>query len=439
MPCLVLLVRPGADPHPSRPANIQAWTQKTKTHTAHGATERHRTDTRLWTSRFVFAAVTGGLAITFAACSSDSDGEGSPMDPSPPAASGAIEVTITTIGDEQDPNGYSLAVDGEPGQATELNQQLTLTDLTVGDHSIELTDVAANCRVTNVENPSSVAVPEGAAAQISYVIFCLPSDAGRIYYISGGNASIQSIPAIGGDPSFIGPTGVPAFSVSRGGSRIVYSIGTPDGQRLFVQDADGSNSTLVTEEIEPGSRPDVSPDGTRIVFTEEGGDGSLFVINVDGSGLTNLTPGSPQPNSQDPAWSPDGDRIVFSAPSDELGCFLALADERAPLFVINSDGSGGAQPLTNPADGIYHLNPDWSPDGNRIAFSACGDVSDIFLVDPDGAGLLQLMPDISGSGPSWSPDGRWIAFSSDGIYVMRADGTDVVQLTFDGETAPQWR
>lgn len=345
-------------------------------------------DTRLRASRFVLAAVIGALAITDSACSSDSDGEGSPMGP----ASGSIEVTITTIGDELDPDGYSLAVDGGAGQATELNQELTLTDLTVGAHSLELTGVAANCRVTNVENPSSVAVPDGAAAQVSYLVFCLPSDAGRIYHLAfdaGGNASIQSIAAIGGDPSFIGPPGVQHFSVSRGGSRIVYTIQTSEGLRLFVQDADGSNNDLVTEEIEPGSRPDLSPDGTTVVFTEGEGDGSLFVINVDGSGLTNLAAGNPQPNAQDPAWSPDGDRIVFSAPSGEGGAACPFVPfPRGPLFVMNSDGSG-VQPLTNPPDGILHFSPEWSPDGNRIAFEACHNVSgivmrDIGVVNADG-------------------------------------------------------
>lgn len=396
-------------------------------------------DTRRRERHFVLAAIIGGLALAAGACSSDSDGEGSPVGPDPPAASGSIEVTIATIGDELDLDGYSLVVDGGAGQATTLDQELTLTDLTVGAHGLELTGVAANCRVTNVANPTPVAVSDGGPAQVSYLVFCLPPDAGRIFYVGGGNASLQSIAAIGGDSRIIGPTGIQQFSVSRSGSRIVYIRQTADGLRLFVQDADGSNSTLVTEETEPSpiSRPDLSPDGTRIVFTARAGD--LFLINVDGSGSTNLTNGNPGPNAFHPAWSPDGDRIVFSAPSDASGCFLGLSDENAPLYIMNSDGSG-IQPLTNPPNGIYHFSPEWSPDGNEIAYSACRDTSPIFVVNADGSGLRPLMPDVNNlEAPSWSPDGRWIAFSSDGIYVMRADGSDVVQLTFGGERSPQWR
>ena len=85
--------------------------------------------------------------------------------------------------------------------------------------------------------------------------------------------------------------------------------------------------------------------------------------------------------------------------------------------------------------------PAWSPDGTRIALE---------LRDQAHIGVLDVatgvLTDIgNGYVPKWSPDGRRLAFirgTDDAldIYVMRADGADVVQLTDDAafDTFPIW-
>lgn len=96
-----------------------------------------------------------------------------------------------------------------------------------------------------------------------------------------------------------------------------------------------------------------SPDGTEILHRRQQGDVSqVFVMNADGSGDHNLSGDAKQDGW--PAWSPDGKRIVFSRNTGDGGF---------QIFVMNRDGSGLRQ-LTDAA-GEY-VNPRWSPDGKKI-------------------------------------------------------------------------
>ena len=93
--------------------------------------------------------------------------------------------------------------------------------------------------------------------------------------------------------------------------------------------------------------------------------------------------------------------------------------------------------------------------------AAVGEIDyDIFTIRPDGTGRLRLTSAAGNdSHPAWSPDGQWIAFASarggfkdeaalhpynpqpyGDLYVMRADGSDLRQLTdtqFEDGT-PTW-
>jgi Tol biopolymer transport system component len=135
------------------------------------------------------------------------------------------------------------------------------------------------------------------------------------------------------------------------------------------------------------------------------------------------------------ATSPGSDgRIAYSAPVESRHTTFAIS-------AVDSDG-GHRQQLTHPPDGVLDEQPDWSPDGSRVAFERCGVRCAVYVVDRDGSGLRRVGPACNRKPPAcadrvrpvWSPDGRHIAFTRytgrvrrgriahSELTVMRADG-----------------
>ena len=71
-----------------------------------------------------------------------------------------------------DPDGYTVTVDGGPGQAVGLNGTVTFTGLAEGDHTVALSGVAGNCTVGGA-NPRTVAVPFGGTASTAFAVACV--------------------------------------------------------------------------------------------------------------------------------------------------------------------------------------------------------------------------------------------------------------------------
>ncbi|MDQ3812994.1 MAG: DPP IV N-terminal domain-containing protein [Armatimonadota bacterium] len=225
---------------------------------------------------------------------------------------------------------------------------------------------------------------------------------------------------------------------------------------IYLMDSDGTHLRQLTfaSEAERYRAPHWSPDGTRLVFAllvfgaNSGQD--IFIMNADGSAIRRVT-NRQSPPAVSPVWSPDGNRIAFVSsftgpptPSSPLGVV------HPAIFVVNIDGSGllnltgeqnvpaapGAPPV-NDFGGIA-----WSPNGARIAFTAGfggtkygGSTSDIYSINVDGSNLVLLTRDKVSADPSFSPDGRKIAFArglpyfGGEIYTMNSDGSEPKPLT----------
>jgi Tol biopolymer transport system component len=159
-------------------------------------------------------------------------------------------------------------------------------------------------------------------------------------------------------------------------------------------------------------------------------------VHLDGTGLTNLTPLQDGVVDYWPTVSPDGTQIAFTR-------FFA-GGIWGQIYVMQIDGSR-LHAITEPA--MLASQPNWSPDGRRIAFASSRLGGHIFDMSPRGNGVRQLTSTpypLSDYGPAFSPSGRRIAFLSnrnypDGccrdLFVMAADGSHEVKVP-TGLTAP---
>jgi hypothetical protein len=90
---------------------------------------------------------------------------------SPPSGTGDLEVTTATTGENLDPDGYTVTVDGTSSQPVGITGSVTFTDLAAGDHSVELGDIANNCTVSG-QNPRDISVPVSGIAQVTFEVSC---------------------------------------------------------------------------------------------------------------------------------------------------------------------------------------------------------------------------------------------------------------------------
>ncbi len=301
------------------------------------------------------------------------------------------------------------------------------------------------CRFLFPSAQGETATPAGMLTEVGVTVspdggspgFPLPPPTARIVFAATGwtvPGSSEEIFVMNTDGS-----GVTALSNSRGddrdpawspdSKRIVFTSERDGNTEIYVMNADGSDQTRLTNSLENEHFPRWSPDGMKIIFSRTINNANdLFVINANGSELTRLTD-TPKTTEDYPDWSPNGKTILFSS----------FGDSEAGIYVMNADGSRARLLMAGP----LHY-PRWSPDGKYIAFDGepAGCKFEIYIMKADGTDMRQVTEHPASCGgynkcPSWSPDGRQLVyFSSDrspepgaDIFIINVDGSGETALT----------
>ena len=299
----------------------------------------------------------------------------------------------------------------------------------------------------------------------------------QVSHIYVGHAGTPAVSAGGAVPARLtnGEKGETAPQWSPDGSRIAFladrtvgenAPGTRGpGNQIWLIRPSGGEAEKLTSEESAISEFRWSPDGKRIAFVMRDTPSDkadrdkrkkdkfdailvdadynyahLWTLDLASKSKKRVTEGAFSVSQI--RWSPDSRSIAYVASkmgTQESSWFDLNADRNTDIFVVGADGGTPKKLTSNPGP---DSNPEWSPDGNEIAYlsamSATGwaEKTDIMVLAPTGGAPKNLTRDFpdSASDPKWSPDGKDIYWSSEEgvrrhIFRIPASGGKIVHIT----------
>jgi len=175
-------------------------------------------------------------------------------------------------------------------------------------------------------------------------------------------------------------------------------------------------------DLESASDPQISPDGSQVVYTRgwvdkmnDRRESSVWIMNVDGSRARFLVDGS------GPIWSPDGTRIAYTSEGEPKG---------SQIFVRWMDDEGASSQITRLQKAPGGIR--WAPDGNTLSFTMTMDGEEAWSVSPPGRpeGANWTEPPKVVTRADYRQDR--VGFVDEGwrhIFVVPAEGGTARQLT----------
>jgi len=227
-------------------------------------------------------------------------------------------------------------------------------------------------------------------------------------------------------------TSSPATSTNK----ILYKTWTPNGglaqHQIRIMDEDGGNKIQLTSNTTHQlGRPDLSQDGTKIVYdgkSHSGGKSHVFVMDADGTNQTQITFGAQRVH---PRWNNDATKIVY---------YKVVSRARGFYDICTMDANGTNEfCIIRPSS---DHNPSYSPDGTKILYNHWdwpGEKFAVAIMDADGTNI-QILTDESVANQSggFSADGTKIVYHcanvdfhqyNQDICTMNSDGTNQTRIT----------
>lgn len=391
---------------------------------------------------FLLAVV---VALPLSSCGSD---EVNPTGPS----TGSLQILLTLTGEDRDPDGFSVSVDGDPPLHFSEANPLLITGLVTGEHDVRLEGLSSNC-VIDGPNPRVVRVLPNTVATTVFTIGCVV-DEGSIEIVSRTDGPHWDL-----DGYILELDGNAERIIAANDSTTFAAV--PSGQHLLTIEEIARNCSLLIDQ--PISVSVKAGDVTRVELPVQCEAVQQIAISTGKSfGLFDLRDGFlfyfPTPYDSGPefatglSWSRDGMRVaissqegycVYDANGAEVLCERTLPLQYPRLAGWSPDGTRLAlhfgQTLAIRALGdeglrtIAVIGPNasirwanWSPDGSRIGLVIDDATAEQFVLSTirsDGTGYRVLDTGTTWTDASWSPNGSWLSFSTDeSLHFLSVDG-----------------
>ena len=196
-------------------------------------------------------------------------------------------------------------------------------------------------------------------------------------------------------------------SLSPDGQTLVFASSQSGNWDIYRQSVGDRSAVNLTElSYDYDTEPVVSPDGARIAFRSSRNGGGVFLMNLDGSNVKQVTN-----EGFNPTWSPDGRELALNDDNIMNSEARNTYPSASKLWAV--DVASGARRVITTRDAVQ---ANWSPHGQRLAFwgEQKGGHRDIWTVAADGRSEPVTVTDDAfiDWNPVWSADGAYLYFLS---------------------------
>ena len=209
------------------------------------------------------------------------------------------------------------------------------------------------------------------------------------------------------------------------GNMIVFSSDSEKPEHIFLYDRKSGNNMALTSGSSKNMMPCISPDGKKIAFVSNRGDGKnrIYVLELfKKDKITQVTKGNV--NDREPRWTPDGKSIIFTRIIENMKISHIMKVSFEPL----------GEPEAIVKANSRNWMADISPDNKLLAFTRslnAGGSKNVIVLQDLSSGKEEVLsfPGIYESfRPVWNADCSGFVF-----HVAKKNGKCIYQANFSRE------